>query len=411
MNPDPQTTFDGGCIGRPKQAVLLAQAAYARLETTLAPRQLQMFNASGYDRLDLANLLQDASLESLRFWRGMQSFAKDTVDLLGCDDPSFLVAYGKTTIALFRLVLSACEGHRVLWTDDFYQPWDVILSDADARGLVRGSRMNLRSLVTDRGAEPVIQSVVDAARQVRPTVVVLSTVTQGGIRLPVERIVARILEFSRGDPPLVVLDGCQAFGRVETDLGKGQLARVPCAYIGCFHKAMRGPKGMGFLVCNDASWRRTLNALRSKGSDWPDLAEYGRSNGTHLAMPTHAVDRVVGAAASMEGVKRADLRSRELRVTINHIALERGLVATDWKVVTPSHADWRSGIVLLQPPIALPSAHRHARKEALEDAASGGLVVDELRGMIRVALDPEHPADEGGDLAKRLANAISELPQ
>lgn len=405
--------FDGGCIGRPKEIVERVRSAYMRLESALAPHHLHNFNFSGYDSLYAAGLAGDQSLEVLRAWRGIPDFACRTASLFGCADSDALVAYGKTTIEHFKLVLDACKGHRVLWTDDFYHPWDIVMADADASQSIEGHRIALRSLISGQGTEAAVRRLVDAIGRIEPTVVVLSVVTQGGIRIPIERCVERLLEEpvrSRGSLPLFVLDGCQSFGRIETDLASVPLRDVPCAYVGCFHKTMRGPKGMGFLVCNDLAWRRTFDKLRNDGRDSPDLAQYGRSGGRHHAMPTHAVDRVVGAAAVLNGLDRETLRSGIFRIRMNQSHLVIGLSNTAWELVTPDHLDWQSGIVLVRPPAMLRgNSNVHAMKQFLDDAAAGGIAIDELRGMIRIAFDADHDEGEGERLAERLVQAVAGL--
>lgn len=158
--------------------------------------------------------------------------------------------------------LDLVAGDEVVSTDQEHgggiSPWRLL---AKRRGIV------VRELPLERALAEGPDAVVaqfEAAMTPRTKVVMFSHVTSGlGARLPARELCA--LARSRG--ALSVVDGAQAVGQLQVDLGS-----LGCdAYVGSPHKWMMAPKGTGFLFIRRDVQDRFWTTLASY--QWDNYAD------------------------------------------------------------------------------------------------------------------------------------------
>lgn len=390
--------YDGACSGRYSSEVVEALFQYRQLEREYSPRNLHRFNIKGFD----ADIDSDSVL---RRWPGFVRFELRFLNTFGVGARHWLVDYGHTTLQTLGLILSAAEKEVVLATDELYRPWRSVIARAAAHEKIRLESVAVRPMIRADKPSALVSEVVQAMLRIRPRVLLLSAVTQEGIRIPVDEILARLFQTwprDAGCLPLVVIDACQAFGRVPISLGEGM---VPCAVIGCMHKAMRGPKEMGFLICSHGEWRRRLAEKRRLSASSADMFVYARTAGRCPDLPTIDCGRAVASAVAIDGIDIETTAERLRQARMSQLEFEWELRDSSWEIVGPRNPTWQCGIVLVRPPSHLRAASsRHGLKELLDPVA-----VDECGDYLRLAFDDSHVTRDAVELAQFLRKVADQL--
>ncbi|MCP4036356.1 MAG: hypothetical protein GY733_05420 [bacterium] len=377
-------------------------AAYHAAESSYAQPELHRLNMTGFDD----DLDSNSGQQTMRPWRGFEAFERQLVGCFGLDDRRHLVEYGEATSTIWDVVLRAAHGCRVLVTDMLYRPWAIRLAREAEAGRIKVERVRLRGPdPIDRSAHSdVAARVVHAARAAAADIVVLSAVSQTGYRLPIREIATalRVSDDRRTTrPPLLVLDVCQAFCRVALALHEAPLGDPGCAVIGCTHKAARGPKTMGFLICTNCGWHTNLRQARDRGEEESGMRLYARTNGEHPLLATTGCAPAVGAACALEGLNIEATQEIERRVLLNEMSLRVELTGTEWRAAdVPMPAC--SGILLIQPPrMPVDRGPATVVRELLQ-TGSPRIYVDQIGDHIRVAFDRSHADGMGTQLAEAL---------
>jgi len=236
----------------------------------------------------------------------------------------------------------------------------------------------------------VVSRLVAAARRARPRMVVLSHVSLlDGMVLPVAAIV-RALRAELGEGALVVVDGAQAAGNVDVDLG----ALGADVYLGCFHKWLQGPNLTGF-----AYFRRVehLHALAERpihvlSFDDGLLREVSPALATECSRTGLHAPHAAALAGHLEHLSRdgLDTRGRRHAEGLRGRLLDAGLAA---RILGPADPGMRSGIVSLR---VARSPAEDAAVERVRRGAPGDpvLAVTHYRPRIprRLAAEVEQPA-------------------
>lgn len=380
--------FDTASIGRPRPEVIRLADAYNRLSQTHA-HVLDHFHHYGYkSTAELSRF--DKCYESLAVWNGFGEFEKSLLALLGVrSDRECLLDYGKTTRALWdwvRLLIQR-ENLRVVWSSDLYYPWRLSLAQDTAQRGIRGIRIDTERLITDGcSTGEFVKALGDVVERSEPDIVVLSHVTQGGVLIPVEQVIRGAIARG-GQNALYVVDGCQAFGRVDADLSR---AKGQVAYIGCMHKAMRAKIGMGFLVCTYGDWQRKLRSLirrdENSGSD-RGVRIYARTRGADAHLPAVQCEGVVTAAAAIHGLTSTGVREshRSNAALQAHFARAiRSGGGKRWSILTPKRRGWHSGILTFE------STKGETGEAIVCGLKRKGIHASTLGPGVRIAFDATH---------------------
>ena len=193
--------------------------------------------------------LQD-EFPKLKFWRGLQAF-QDSISLIAVGNPSPLVIFSaqSTALMVFAAHVLARGARRILCTDlEFPLLQQAIRSIQEQYG---GSLevLPLRQAIEEEGcdAEELTRQIITAYEQRQCQAIVLSQVTQEGIRLPCEEIIRRLRAFDSS--AFLMVDGAQGL-ELEPSTG---IAGQADLYFGVTHKWLEGPPLGIMLAARESS--------------------------------------------------------------------------------------------------------------------------------------------------------------
>lgn len=384
--------FDSAGMGRLHPRVSLAMRCYHRIEEQYPRELLHRLNMEGFDE-DLDRDRPETEKQCLRYWHGLESFERRLLDALGSLPSSTLIDYGKSSAEIWSAVWACIRNERIFWTDEFYSPWATRVrrecSTAPSIGV------NRWLCDSDIEVHRTVERVVAGICESRPRVVLTSMVTQYGAIVPVRTIVEGV-QGSWCHPdllPLFIVDGCQSFGRIPQDLSWCMESIAGVAYIGCFHKALRGPKEMAFLICTDGYWQRMLIGYAQRSGGCRGMWLYARSKGLDSELPAIDCSRAIGANQALEPVSGDAGEVIGDRARSFSQACCEALQHSEWQVRVPRAESQNSGIVVLSPPTRLCA---HGTDTVVQMLADGSprIAADALGSSLRVAFTDDHPEEQ-----------------
>lgn len=391
--------LDKACTGRLSRLSRLVLNDYRRFESTRDQRELHRFNTDGFIGV------LDGDYPALSIWNGLKGFKKRLLNPYGKTREKWVVDYGQSTRRLFDNCMQCVSSGKVVLTDLFYSPW---------RSLIPGSRTDLdiscieirqsvyhglpKKEIVDRIASEVVEQEADT--------LLISLVSQDGIRMPVEETVRAIVNNWRSTSrlPVILVDGCQGVGRVPFEIFSDQRKTPGLVVVGCLHKAFDGPKEVGFLISSDAYFRECYQRrffTRNTSSNY--VRSYAESSGQEPGLPTVDCGKLVAASVLLNAVDPKSIRRRFQTAAWHQMDLAQHLRSSEWRVKTPMNADLASGILLVDPPPALSRTHRHSLKELLHPVK-----FDEINGSLRFAFDHQH-SEETVKVVSRKMKELSKL--
>lgn len=256
--PDETMHLDTARIGRLRPASLDALQSFGRF--LAAHGRIPRFSAvlrEGFSALP--DRLRD-EFPTLRFWRGLEAL-QESISLIAVGEPSRLVVFSaqSTALMVFAAHVLARGARRILCTDlEFPLLQQAIRSIQEQYG---GSLevLPIRQTIEEEGcdAEELIQRIITAYVQRECQALVLSQVTQEGIRMPCEEIVRRLRALDAR--AFLMVDGAQG---LEQD-SSSAVAEQADLYFGVTHKWLEGPT-LGIMI---AARESSLGLVKSTLKD------------------------------------------------------------------------------------------------------------------------------------------------
>jgi len=180
----------------------------------------------------------------LRFWTGLQGLQR-TISGLVVDDPGAFVAISaqSTSLIAFAAHVIARRSRRVLCSDLEFPLVQGALREIQTQYAGCLETLPLRHLVEDDGcdADELARKIIGSYLGSECDALVLTQVTQQGVRIPCERIVKEIRSINPS--ALILIDGAQGFG---LELSR-TVARHADIYFGVGHKWLEG-SALAFAV-------------------------------------------------------------------------------------------------------------------------------------------------------------------
>jgi hypothetical protein len=173
----------------------------------------------------------------LRFWTGIQGLQR-TISSLVVDHPSAFVIFSAQSTSLIAFVahVLARRARRVLCSDLEFPLFQGAIQQIQMQYAGSLEILPLRRMVEDEGcdANELTRKVIGTYLRSGCDALILSQITQQGVRIPCESIVTQIRAL---DPrAIIMIDGAQGLGLEPTPA----IARLSDIYFGVGHKWLEG---------------------------------------------------------------------------------------------------------------------------------------------------------------------------
>jgi hypothetical protein len=292
---------------------------------------------------------------ALASWHGVGPLKDRLRQIVGGGERSRVILASRShvlmTLASY-LLFGTCE--TVLTVDLAWPPYREILKQvADKLGR-RVVVVAVRQIIDAGGdAGSVIGSIVDAYRQSRPAALFLPAISHDGVKLPIRRISDAIK--SKRESRFFVVDGAQHLAH-----GDAPVAEMDCDfYLAGTHKWLRSLYPLGIGVCGHPRSREmigtTVTELHATGILTDPLTQFTsqlESQKLDGATETVNLSGLLSAHGAALDARPASARRRILSTQLVNANM-LSVLAEDagWRPVLPA-AEFRSGILLLRPPLS-----------------------------------------------------------
>lgn len=309
------------------------------------------FLVSGSDALPNA---VRARYPGLAKWRGIAGLKTALRSLAGIDAnlPAWL--FQRSALLMrraARMLVERCE--RVLVTDTAWPPFLSILHRACRRAGRELVRVGIRDDILGGGvtADEITARLCEQFRRRRCDGVFLTAVSNEGIRLPIRQVTEQLA--SQWPVRFVVVDGAQEFGHAPPSLDG---AWCDLYLAGC-HKWLCAYQPMAIALAGrptSAPWIAQLMARAARATSSGDpllhFTEQLETDDLDGVSETANVAPLFSCQGALQDVpaldtERADSFQQRLA---NALDAADSAAHADWHPLLP-HADFRSGILLLQP--------------------------------------------------------------